>query len=238
MAFLLPVPHIRTTSTPLEFLKFTSCPTTLWRLLYIHSSGTRSLSITSVYAGGLSLSGPTKSKYKSKTPREPRQQTLTPWEPDAISALNERIWRDHGKKQNRSQDSNPMDSEEANKYIQLVKEQQHRGLQKLKGAQPSNNNNVDKFSYKVDPYSLRSGDYVVHKKVGVGRFVGIKFDVPKGSSHPTEYVFIEYADGMAKLPLNQASRFLYRYSLYGTYSFYFPSLFFSLHNKQSHACLL
>lgn len=104
-----------------------------------------------------------------------------------------------------------MDSKEAEKYIQLVKEQQQRGLQKLKGdRQPKKNGG---FSYKVDPYSLRSGDYVVHKKVGVGRFVGIKFDVPKDSPNPVEYVFIEYADGMAKLPLTQASRLLYRYNL-------------------------
>ncbi|KAH0668276.1 hypothetical protein KY285_029482 [Solanum tuberosum] len=110
-----------------------------------------------------------------------------------------------------------MDSEEADKYIQLVKEQQQRGLQKLKSdrarqgaphdaAQPT-------FSYKVDPYTLRSGDYVVHRKVGIGRFVGIKFDVPKDSKEPIEYVFIEYADGMAKLPVKQASRLLYRYNL-------------------------
>jgi hypothetical protein len=49
--------------------------------------------------------------------------------------------------------------------------------------------------------------------VGIGRFFGIKFDVPKGSSEAIEYVFIEYADGMAKLPVMQASRMLYRYNL-------------------------
>jgi transcription-repair coupling factor (superfamily II helicase) len=116
-----------------------------------------------------------------------------------------------------------MDSKEAEKYIQLVKEQQQRGLQKLKGDRQakkvgghsgSDNGSGSGFSYKVDPYSLRSGDYVVHKKVGIGRFVGIKFDVPKSSTQPIEYVFIEYADGMAKLPLTQASRLLYRYNLY------------------------
>jgi hypothetical protein len=105
-----------------------------------------------------------------------------------------------------------MDSEEAEKYIRLVKEQQQRGLQKLKGGGGGGGGGGG-FSYKVDPYSLRSGDYVVHKKVGIGRFVGIKFDVPKGSTEPVEYVFIEYADGMAKLPVKQASRLLYRYNL-------------------------
>uniref|UniRef100_A0A0D2ZRL3 Helicase ATP-binding domain-containing protein n=1 Tax=Brassica oleracea var. oleracea TaxID=109376 RepID=A0A0D2ZRL3_BRAOL len=103
-----------------------------------------------------------------------------------------------------------MDSKEAEKYIQMVKEQQERGLQKLKGVRPGSDGG---FSYKVDPYTLLSGDYVVHKKVGIGRFVGIKLDVPKDSSEPLEYVFIEYADGMAKLPLKQASRLLYRYNL-------------------------
>ncbi|KAL3347095.1 hypothetical protein AABB24_025489 [Solanum stoloniferum] len=137
-------------------------------------------------------------------------------ERDAISLLNERIRREHAKRDH-SPLRSAMDSEEADKYIQLVKEQQQRGLQKLKSdrarqgaphdaAQPT-------FSYKVDPYTLRSGDYVVHRKVGIGRFVGIKFDVPKDSKEPIEYVFIEYADGMAKLPVKQASRLLYRYNL-------------------------
>lgn len=131
---------------------------------------------------------------------------------DSISLLNERIRREHCKRE--SQPSRPaMDAKEADMYIQKVKEQQQRGLQKLKGERVGGDASAA-FSYKVDPYSLRSGDYVVHKKVGIGRFVGIKYDVPKGaSSEPTEYVFIEYADGMAKLPVKQASRMLYRYNL-------------------------
>ncbi|KAJ0025756.1 hypothetical protein Pint_07279 [Pistacia integerrima] len=110
-----------------------------------------------------------------------------------------------------------MDSKEADKYIRLVKEKQQIGLQKLKskkaGDGGGNGDGSGGFSYKVDPYDLRSGDYVVHKKVGIRRFVGIKFDVPKGSSEPIEYVFIEYSDDMAKLPVKQASRMLYRYNL-------------------------
>ncbi|PON50505.1 Transcription-repair coupling factor [Trema orientale] len=144
-------------------------------------------------------------------------------DPDPISLLNQRIRRDQG---HRDSSRSVMDAEEADKYIQLVKEQQQRGLQKLKqrgrtsaatssSSSSSSSENVLSFTYKVDPYSLRSGDYVVHKKVGIGRFVGIKLDVPKGkaSAEPIEYVFIEYADAMAKLPLNQASRLLYRYNL-------------------------
>lgn len=128
-------------------------------------------------------------------------------ENDPIAVLNERIHRDYG---NREVSRTVMDSDEADRYIQMVKEQQQRGLQKLKGEREGKDGT---FSYKVDPYTLRSGDYVVHKKVGIGRFVGIKLDVPKNSTEPTEYVFIEYADGMAKLPVKQASKMLYRYSL-------------------------
>lgn len=141
-------------------------------------------------------------------------------ERDAISLLNERIRREHAKRDQSHPLRPAMDSEEADKYIQLVKEQQQRGLQKLKGdrARQAGAGADDAaqatFSYKVDPYTLRSGDYVVHRKVGIGRFVGIKFDVPKDSKEPIEYVFIEYADGMAKLPVKQASRLLYRYNLY------------------------
>ncbi|XP_062105280.1 ATP-dependent DNA helicase At3g02060, chloroplastic [Humulus lupulus] len=159
----------------------------------------------------LSLSqSQSKSQSQSQTPF----QTLN-HDPDAITLLNHRIRRDQG---NRDGSRTLMDADEADKYIQLVKEQQQRGLQKLKqrgstAQRKKDEDGIKAFSYKVDPYSLRSGDYVVHKKVGVGRFVGIKFDLPKGSNESIEYVFIEYADGMAKLPLKQASRLLYRYNL-------------------------
>ncbi|XP_050270588.1 ATP-dependent DNA helicase At3g02060, chloroplastic [Quercus robur] len=191
---LLPVPDI---SRPLVLKKLSSSPK-LWTLLGLrcpcHFKTKPSLSLTkAVYTQNFSLP-------LSRDKIEPDQ--------DPISLLNERIRRDYNK---RDASRTVMDSKEAEKYIQLVKEQQQRGLQKLKGdRQPKKNGG---FSYKVDPYSLRSGDYVVHKKVGVGRFVGIKFDVPKDSPNPVEYVFIEYADGMAKLPLTQASRLLYRYNL-------------------------
>ncbi|XP_026377159.1 ATP-dependent DNA helicase At3g02060, chloroplastic-like [Papaver somniferum] len=154
---------------------------------------------------------------EAQTSTTPRKDTVDT-EVDGISLLNERIRREHRKRgEVSSKNDNSMNSEEAEKYIQLVKEQQQRGLQKLKGHRQGGNDdgsNPNKsFNYKVDPYTLRAGDYVVHKKVGVGRFVGIKFDVPKDSTAPIEYVFIEYSDGMAKLPLKQASRSLYRYSL-------------------------
>ncbi|KAK7286490.1 hypothetical protein RJT34_21516 [Clitoria ternatea] len=81
-----------------------------------------------------------------------------------------------------------IDSEEADKYMHMVKEQQQRGLQKLKGGRESKDGG---FSYKVDPYTLHSGDYVMHNKVSIGIFVGIKFDVQKNSTEPIEYAFID-----------------------------------------------
>ncbi|CAJ2672224.1 unnamed protein product [Trifolium pratense] len=140
-------------------------------------------------------------------PSPPSKTNKIELENDPISVLNKRIRREYGKKE---VTRTVMDSEEADKYIQMVKEQQQRGLQKLKGDRESKDGTI---SYKVDPSTLRSGDYVVHRKVGIGRFVGIKFDVSKNTNEPTEYVFIEYADGLAKLPVKQASKLLYRYSL-------------------------
>lgn len=152
---------------------------------------------------------------KSPPPPPQRKEKKTELERDAISILHDRIRRDQAGKRDAA--SRPvMDSEEADRYIQLVKEQQQRGLQKLKGVGGGGGGDkkrMESFIYKADPYTLRSGDYVVHKKVGIGRFVGIKYDRPKDYTEPVEYVFIEYADGMAKLPLNQASRMLYRYNL-------------------------
>uniref|UniRef100_A0A803LR93 Helicase ATP-binding domain-containing protein n=1 Tax=Chenopodium quinoa TaxID=63459 RepID=A0A803LR93_CHEQI len=115
----------------------------------------------------------------SRTKSSFRKEKVSDSEFDPITALNERIRRDHG---TRDTTKPALDSKEAE-------------------------------NYKVDPYTLKSGDYVVHKKVGIGRFVGIKYDMPKDGSEPIEYVFIEYGDGMAKLPVKQASRMLYRYNL-------------------------
>lgn len=103
-----------------------------------------------------------------------------------------------------------MDSKEAEKYIKLVKKQQQRGLMKLKGGVDGKESG---FGYRVDPYSLRAGDYVVHKKVGIGMFVAIKYDLARETHESMEYVFIEYGDGMAKLPVKQAAKMLYRYNL-------------------------
>lgn len=168
------------------------------------------------YSSSLSATSSTSRATKTKSPPPP---SLHPtchdnFDRDSISLLNERILREHSKRDSRS--APLMDPQEADKYLQLVKEQQERGLQKLKGGGGADH---PLFGYKVDPYTLRPGDYVVHKKVGIGRFVAIKFDIPKDSSifthhRPIEYVFIDYADGMAKLPVKQASRMLYRYNLY------------------------
>jgi len=205
MSALCPVPDIST-----RFFSRPRPPGHLWSIFFpVRCSRSprtgRSFRIArAVYTEGASVGGVARlagQRQRRDRPSEP--------ETDAIALLNERIRRDQGGRGEASS-RNAMDSEEAEKYIRQVKEQQQRGLQKLKG---DGDGKGGTFSYKVDPYTLRSGDYVVHKKVGIGRFVGIKFDVPKGSTVPIEYVFMEYADGMAKLPVGQASRMLYRYNL-------------------------
>ncbi|XP_022141425.1 ATP-dependent DNA helicase At3g02060, chloroplastic isoform X3 [Momordica charantia] len=202
MALLSPAPDV-STFRPLVAFRLGSFPRQ-WRLFNrnctLRRCPKRCISVTNVvYAEDVMVPGTAKSA---------RRREQIELERDSISILNERVRRYHGK---RESSRTAMDAEEADRYIQMVKEQQQRGLQKLKGDRQRNES--DGFNYKVDPYTLRSGDYVVHKKVGIGRFVGIKFDVQKGSTEPIEYVFIEYADGMAKLPVKQASRMLYRYNL-------------------------
>ncbi|KAF7130147.1 hypothetical protein RHSIM_Rhsim10G0000700 [Rhododendron simsii] len=220
--FSIPVPNIPASSSSSS--SFSSI--TVFASNFPHRHGPRphrkpsSPLITVHAAPGISISRPMAAASTATTTEAPppqrKEKRTESKERDAISILNERIRRDYAGK--RESNSRPvMDSEEADRYIQLVKEQQQRGLQKLKGGggggEGGDNNKMGAFSYKADPYNLRSGDYVVHKKVGIGRFVGIKFDRPKDCTEPVEYVFIEYADGMAKLPVNQASRMLYRYNL-------------------------
>ncbi|KAM7275386.1 hypothetical protein ACFE04_017252 [Oxalis oulophora] len=224
MTSLFPKPNISSSSS--SFFKLTSSPKLSTRFTFKPKNSFTSF--PTIYAIYTQSQSPTNNTSTSTfTSKQKRPES----DKDPISLLNERIRRLYGGKRNSTLTKKPlkMDSKEADKYIQMVKLQQQNGLQKLKGErqkqiqQQQHQRNTDVgsgkvvnsevFSYKVDPYTLRSGDYVVHKKVGIGRFFGIKFDVPKGESEPVEYVFIEYADGMAKLPVRQASKLLYRYSL-------------------------
>lgn len=138
-----------------------------------------------------------------------KEKRDSPSDIDDITILNERIRRELGKRQGLRAGNDALDSSDVEKYLKTVKQQQQLGIRKLKGDAMEKGG----IGYKVDPYTLEPGDYVVHKKVGIGKFAAIKYDVSKSSSEPTEYVFIEYADGMAKLPVKQACRMLYRYNL-------------------------
>ncbi|KAE8677933.1 syntaxin-22-like [Hibiscus syriacus] len=185
MASLLPVPQV---STPLLLqLGSSSSSSSIWSLFAVNRPFlyNQKLNIQPPYSLLTTMTVHTQGRLPISSFKThnlvPKREKTEP-ETDAISILNERIRRDHSKRES----TRPvMDSQEADMYIQLVKEQQQRGLQKLKGDRECKEGGV--FSYKVDPYTLRSGDYVVHKKVGVGRFVGIKFDVPKSSTEPIEY---------------------------------------------------
>ncbi|CAH1437831.1 unnamed protein product [Lactuca virosa] len=144
---------------------------------------------------------------------------------DPISIFNDRILKEQYSRRASGRPNTESDSgssadvsnEEVDKYIQMVKQQQQRGLLELKKGhmlrKGGSNNGDANFSYKVDPFTLEEGDYVVHKKVGIGRFISIRPSIPDGETTPIDYVYIQYADGVAKLPVKQASRFLYRYNL-------------------------
>ena len=73
----------------------------------------------------------------------------------------------------------------------------------------------------IDPFKLIPGEYVVHRKFGIGRFLGVRTisaDEPTngaGSSVETSrigYLFIEYADGTAKIRPDKARCQLYRFA--------------------------
>jgi hypothetical protein len=71
----------------------------------------------------------------------------------------------------------------------------------------------------VDPTRVAQGEYIVHKKYGVGQFMGLKdLPAPDGSGKKVTYMFLKYADGTAKLKASLASRLLYRYRNPGTES--------------------
>jgi len=102
----------------------------------------------------------------------------------------------------------------------MIRDQQRLGLRQLRREEAEGDGEEEparkgvvaagsSLGHRVDPRELEPGEYVVHKKVGVGKFACIS------AEDGVDYVFIQYADGMAKLAVDQAARMLYRYNLYG-----------------------
>ncbi|BBN01417.1 transcription-repair coupling factor (superfamily II helicase) [Marchantia polymorpha subsp. ruderalis] len=112
----------------------------------------------------------------------------------------------------------PLGAEEANRLKDRLIAQKRKGMQaiqqKISQGRQSRGDD-DEFSCSVDPDTLILGEYVVHKRVGVGKFIGLKFEVPPGKERPAKYIYLKYADGIAKLKAKQAQRLLYRYHLPG-----------------------
>lgn len=105
----------------------------------------------------------------------------------------------------------PLDGEAARKMKERFLEQRRQGMQAISNTMKQRGQQGAEFSYAVDPDTLSVGEYVVHKRVGVGCFIGIKYEVPKGKEKPVKYIFLKYADGVAKLRAKQANKLLYRY---------------------------
>ena len=74
----------------------------------------------------------------------------------------------------------------------------------------------------IDPFKLIPGEYVVHRKFGIGKFLGIRSIAveaptdedgkPVGPKPRVGYLFIEYADTTAKIKPEKARAQLYRFA--------------------------
>lgn len=154
--------------------------------------------------------------------------------PDDISQLNHRLRAIVRRRDAASaaavSSASPVDPAQAEAYLRMIRDQQRLGLSQLRGdsgggcvggeAEADGDEEGDtrrrtgvaagsSLGHRVDPRDLEPGEYVVHKKVGVGKFACIS------AEDGVDYVFIQYADAMAKLAVDQAARMLYRYNLYG-----------------------
>ncbi|XP_066338176.1 ATP-dependent DNA helicase At3g02060, chloroplastic-like isoform X2 [Miscanthus floridulus] len=143
--------------------------------------------------------------------------------PDDISQLNYRLRaiarrREASSSAASSSSSSPVDPAQAEAYLRMIRDQQRLGLRQLRREVAESDDGDEErerkgvaagssLGHRVDPRELEPGEYVVHKKVGVGKFACIS------AEDGVDYVFIQYADGMAKLAVDQAARMLYRYNL-------------------------
>lgn len=70
----------------------------------------------------------------------------------------------------------------------------------------------------IDPFKLVAGEYVVHRKYGIGKFLGMRSinheDEETGRNQGTRkvFLFIQFADDTAKIEPKKASMQLYRYA--------------------------
>lgn len=95
----------------------------------------------------------------------------------------------------------------SNSVIHTKKEQNARKITEddhIKGLEQTS-------SYFLDPESLIPGDIVVHYKYGTAKFLQIKREVPKGKLKPVRFIFLEFADGVAKVSFKEAQRVLFRF---------------------------
>ena len=101
--------------------------------------------------------------------------------------------------------------DEVSLVLEKIKETRKKGMEMMIAKRRINDqkgpSTMQDFTCSIEPESLVPGEYVVHKTKGVGRFVRLQSE---GDIGP-EYVILQYADGMAKLKAQQASRLLYRY---------------------------
>lgn len=89
----------------------------------------------------------------------------------------------------------------------FMKEKLRQGLAVVSG----NAGTDGEIDNSIDPHRLVRGELVVHKRVGIGRFRELRTEKVEGRAQPVLFVYLEYADGLAKLPAHQAHRLLYRY---------------------------
>ncbi|KAL6654749.1 hypothetical protein ACP70R_008214 [Stipagrostis hirtigluma subsp. patula] len=147
--------------------------------------------------------------------------------PDDISQLNHRLRAIVRRREVAySSSAGPVAPAQAEAYLRMIRDQQRLGLRQLRGEEEEEGRDADgdgeddsskggrkgvaagsSLGHRVDPRELEPGEYVVHKKVGVGKFACIS------AEDGVDYVFIQYADAMAKLAVDQAARMLYRYNL-------------------------
>ena len=69
-------------------------------------------------------------------------------------------------------------------------------------------------SNSIDPFKLVAGEFVVHRKYGIGQYLGLKVipvDQPNGDTKNKPFLFLKYQDATAKISPEASRRLLYRF---------------------------
>ena len=107
-----------------------------------------------------------------------------------------------------------MDSSEADEQVDDMLESAAEVEEKNRRVRDGYVEDAFGVNNAIDPFKLVTGEYVVHRKYGIGQFLGMKVLAVESANEGTQnkpFLFLKYQDATAKISPEASRRLLYRF---------------------------